>query len=87
MEDLDGSGYPDGLKGDEIPLMAQIISLADVYDAMTSDRSYRKGISHEDATEYIIGESGRLFNPIIVEAFIKRQDEFKTYLESIRHER
>ncbi len=76
-EKFDGSGYPDGLKGDEIPMMAQIISIADVYDAITSDRSYRKGLTHQNATEIIKEGSGSQFNPLIVNAFLNRADEFR----------
>nr|WP_323985011.1 HD domain-containing phosphohydrolase [Fusibacter ferrireducens] len=86
-EHWDGSGYPEGLKGDEIPLIAQIITLADAYDAMTSDRSYRKGISHQQTAEIIISESEKLFNPMLVEAFIHRMSDFEAYYLSIKNER
>ncbi len=86
-EHWDGTGYPDGLKGNEIPLIAQIIAIADTYDAVTSDRSYRKGMTHEKAVEIIVQESGTLFNPLLVEAFMNCQDEFEQYLESIKNER
>lgn len=79
-EHWDGSGYPDGLIGDEIPLLAQIISIADVYDALTSDRAYRTGVSHEEAFEYIVSQSGVLFNPLIVQAFIERSSDIKMML-------
>lgn len=68
-ERYDGTGYPEGLKGDEIPLIAQIISLADVYDALTSDRSYRDAMSHQEAMYVILENSGKMFNPRIVDAF------------------
>ena len=69
-ERYDGKGYPDGLKKDEIPLIAQIISIADTYDAMSSDRSYRKQIPREKVLELIKKEKGKQFSSIIVEAFL-----------------
>lgn len=68
-ERFDGSGYPYGLKGDEIPLNAQIIAIVDAYDSMVSNRSYRQGLSHEEALKRIDEQSGHQFNPIIVQAF------------------
>lgn len=68
-ERMDGSGYPEGLKGEEIPLTARILAVADVYDAMTSTRSYRNAWPHEKAVEEILAGSGTLFDPNVVEAF------------------
>lgn len=68
-ERFDGSGYPYGLKGDETPLNAKIISISDAYDSMTSKRSYRAGLAHEEAVKRIEEQSGRQFDPIIVNAF------------------
>ncbi|MDO4357126.1 MAG: diguanylate cyclase [Clostridia bacterium] len=66
-ERYDGRGYPDGLSGDDIPLSAQIVALADVYDALTSDRVYKKAFSHEVAVQMILeGECGT-FNPLLVD--------------------
>lgn len=66
-ERYDGRGYPDGLKGDEIPISAQVVSIADVYDALTSERVYKKAFSHEKAMDMIInGECGS-FNPLLLE--------------------
>ncbi|MGB3367768.1 MAG: HD domain-containing phosphohydrolase [Acidaminobacteraceae bacterium] len=79
-EKYDGSGYPDGLKGDEIPMMAQIISIADVYDALTSDRSYRKGLTHQNAIEIIKEGSGSQFNPSLIKSFLNRADEFRVLM-------
>ena len=70
-ERLDGSGYPDGLKDDEIPLYARIIAVADSYDAMTSERPYRGPMSHERALQIIRQESGVKLDPLVVEAFIE----------------
>lgn len=68
-EKFDGNGYPYGLKGDEIPLNAQIIAISDTYDSMVSKRSYRAGLSHDEAVKRIEEQSGRQFNPVIVHAF------------------
>lgn len=67
-ERYDGRGYPDGLKGDEIPISAQIVALADVYDALTSERVYKKAFSHEKAVSMILdGQCGQ-FNPLLMES-------------------
>ncbi|GAP63811.1 hypothetical protein ARMA_2234 [Ardenticatena maritima] len=68
-EKWDGTGYPRGLKGKEIPLPARIFAVVDVYDALTSDRPYRPAWSHEKALAYIRAESGRHFDPMVVQAF------------------
>ena len=67
-ERYDGNGYPDNLKGERIPMTAAIISVADAFDAMTSDRSYRKGLSHDIAIEEIVKNSGTQFNPLVARA-------------------
>lgn len=69
-ERWDGSGYPDGLKKEDIPLGARIFSVADAFDAMTSDRPYRKGVSKRHAIKEITEESGRQFDPAAVETFL-----------------
>lgn len=66
-ERFDGKGYPDGLKGDEIPISAQVVSLADVYDALTSERCYKKAFSHEKAMEMIFNGECGAFNPVLLE--------------------
>jgi HD-GYP domain-containing protein (c-di-GMP phosphodiesterase class II) len=71
-ERLDGTGYPEGLRGDSIPLFSRIISVADVYDALTSDRPYRKAMLPSDAIEYIMGGYGTKFDPEIVEIITKK---------------
>jgi HD-GYP domain-containing protein (c-di-GMP phosphodiesterase class II) len=68
-EKWDGSGYPRGLKGDEIPLAARIFSVVDVWDALTSDRPYRKAWTRQKTLNYILAESGRYFDPMIVDVF------------------
>jgi PAS domain S-box-containing protein len=70
-EKWDGSGYPRGLKGDEIPLAARIFAIADVWDALTSDRPYRPAWSEEKALEYIRSNSGSHFDPKVVEVFLE----------------
>ncbi|OFW00433.1 MAG: hypothetical protein A3I61_04835 [Acidobacteria bacterium RIFCSPLOWO2_02_FULL_68_18] len=70
-ERLDGGGYPNGLRGDEIPVLAQIVGIADVYDAMTSDRPYRGALDPETATEFLVSEvERRRFSKLYVEAFL-----------------
>lgn len=75
-ERYDGKGYPEGLKEDEIPFVAQIISVADVFDALASDRPYRKAFSYDEALSIIKKNSGTMFNPVIVDAFITALSRF-----------
>lgn len=70
-EKWDGSGYPDGLAGEDIPLAARIFAFADVYDALTSDRPYRRAWSRRDALNYIRTETGRHFDPSLAPEFIR----------------
>jgi len=67
----DGKGYPEGLKGRDIPIVARIISAADTYDAMTTNRPYRKGLSHKTAIDEIKKEAGAQFDKEVAEAFVK----------------
>ncbi len=76
-ERWDGRGYPLGLKEDNIPLEAQLMALADVYDALVSKRSYKKGYAYEKVEEIIFKGRGTAFNPILVDAFIEIKDEFR----------
>jgi diguanylate cyclase (GGDEF)-like protein len=69
-ERWDGRGYPDGLRGDEIPLAARIVAVCDAYEAITSDRVYRAARSHEVACQELRREAGHQFDPIVVEAFL-----------------
>ena len=69
-ERLDGSGYPNGLKGGEISLMGRIVAVADAFDAMTSDRQYRQAMSVEEACERLLSESGAHFDPSIIQAIL-----------------
>lgn len=85
-ERYDGKGYPDGLKGDEIPISAQVVSLADVYDALVSERVYKKAYSHEKAIEMIVnGECGS-FNPILLECLLDIQEQIKRKVKNITPE-
>lgn len=82
-ERYDGSGYPNGLKGDEIPLSARIVAIADVFDALTSTRPYKKAWAFEQAYQYICDESGKHFDPELVNAMIKARAVFeKIYSEN-----
>ena len=74
-EKWDGTGYPRGLKGDEIPLAAQLFAVVDVYDALTTDRPYRKAWSKEQTLGYIREQSGKHFSPIAVRAFLEMMEE------------
>lgn len=69
-ENVDGTGYPAGLKGHDIPLVSRIISVIDAYDAMVSNRCYRKGLPHREAVSRLVQGSGTQFDPAVVRAFI-----------------
>ena len=75
-EKWDGSGYPQGLKGEEIPLSGRLMAIADVYDALISVRPYKRAFTHEEATEIIIEGKGKHFDPVMVDAFISIKDLF-----------
>lgn len=74
-EKWNGKGYPSHLKHDEIPLVARIMSVVDVYDALTSKRVYKKALTHEQALDVIKKEKGESFDPMVVDAFIESQDK------------
>jgi hypothetical protein len=76
-EKYDGSGYPEGLKADHIPLSARIVALADVYDALITERVYKKAFSHKKAVSIMLKEKGRHFDPVIVNVFKKIHREFE----------
>ena len=81
-ERWDGRGYPDGLKGDEIPIAAQIVSIADVYDALTSERCYKKAFSHEKALEMIHNNECGVFNPVLIECLDAIADKLVVSLQT-----
>jgi HD-GYP domain-containing protein (c-di-GMP phosphodiesterase class II) len=70
-ENWDGSGYPRGLKGEDIPLAARIFAVADVTDALSSDRPYRKAWTPDAVQSYIVDQSGKHFDPQVVQAFLE----------------
>jgi ribonuclease P protein subunit RPR2 len=76
-ERFDGAGYPDRLQGTEIPLAARIFAVADTLDAMTSDRPYRTARSWDETRSEIFAQSGRQFDPSVVEAFREREAELR----------
>lgn len=81
-ERWDGTGYPNGLKGESIPFYARILAIADVYDALTSRRAYKEAFSHPDAVEIIRGGRGTLFDPELVDIFIEINDRFEQALKT-----
>jgi diguanylate cyclase (GGDEF)-like protein/putative nucleotidyltransferase with HDIG domain len=80
----DGSGYPEGLKGQEIPLTARILSVADAYDTLRSARPFRAAVSREEARKYIINGAGTLFDPKIVDVFLRNLKTFEVAVEAER---
>jgi len=76
-EKWDGTGYPRGLKGDQIPLLGRIMAIADVYDALTSARPYKPALSHEEAVHIITENSGTQFDPTLIDIFVHAADRFR----------
>ena len=81
-ERYDGRGYPDGLRGDEIPISAQVVSIADVYDALVSERVYKKALPHETAIKMINNGECGMFNPILLDCMMSIQEEIKERFKS-----
>jgi putative two-component system response regulator len=81
-EKWDGKGYPDGLSGTDIPLSARIMAVADVYDALRSNRCYRPALSHEKSREIVVEGRGTHFDPDVVEAFLGQEETFKRLSEA-----
>jgi putative two-component system response regulator len=77
QEKWDGSGYPDGIGGDDIPIAARLMAVADVYDALISRRVYKEGMPHAQAVGIIVEGKGLHFDPDVVDAFLALQDEFQ----------
>ena len=81
-ERWDGKGYPEKLKGKEIPLCARIVSLADAFDALTTTRCYKKAVSFDEAFRVIDNESGKQFDPELVMEFLKLKRQIKAILNT-----
>ena len=82
-ERWDGTGYPDGLGGTEIPIAARIFALVDAMDAMTTDRPYRRAQSWETAIDEILSQSGSQFDPRVVAAFAQRESRMRRISEEL----
>ena len=78
-ERYDGKGYPDGLKGEDIPIAAQVVSIVDVYDALVSPRVYKKAFPHEQAMQMIMNGECGVFNPLLLECLEEIQDQIRAY--------
>ena len=76
-ERYDGTGYPQGLRGEKIPLFGRIVALADVFDTLTSKRSYKEAYGFEEAVDIIKNQSGKHFDPIIVKAFLRKRAKIR----------
>ena len=85
-EKFDGTGYPDGLKEDEINIISRIMAIVDVYDALVNDRVYKKAISYDEAEQYIISQSGEAFDPRVVNVFMNVKDKLKNINEKYKEE-
>jgi response regulator RpfG family c-di-GMP phosphodiesterase len=83
-EKWDGSGYPFGLSKEDISLAARLTAVADVYDALTCERVYKKPMSHDKARAIIVGDSGSHFDPAIVEAFVATEDQFRAVSDELQ---
>jgi putative two-component system response regulator len=77
QEKWDGTGYPSGLSGEDIPLQGRLMAIADVYDALVSDRPYKKALTHEEAVRIIIEGRGTHFDPVLVDVFEQVADQFE----------
>ena len=86
-ERWDGRGYPDGLKGDEIPISAQVVSLDDVYDALTSERCYKAAFDHETALNMIVNGECGAFNPLLLECLMDGADQIKKAMQETNEEK
>ena len=83
-EHWDGSGYPTGIKGEDIPLPARLMAVADVYDALISPRAYKQAFSHQAAVDLILSQSGRHFDPVVVRTLVQCEAEFRQISERLQ---
>lgn len=83
-EKWDGNGYPQGLKGENIPLCARIMAVADVYDALRTTRPYKKKFTHQESVSIIKEGSGNHFDPSIIEVFLENQKQFDEISEHLK---
>ncbi len=83
-EKYDGTGYPEGLEGEGINIISRIMAVIDVYDALVNDRVYKKAMSYEEAEEYIISQSGKAFDPRVVNIFVNVKSELRNINEKYR---
>lgn len=83
-EKWDGTGYPRGIRGEDIHIHARIVTICDVYDALRSDRCYKRGWTHDEVMDYFIKESGKQFDPILVDLFIENLDRIKEIEEEFK---
>lgn len=77
-ENWDGTGYPDGLQGEAIPIGARVLAIVDCYDALTSDRPYRRALSHDRATAMILERRGTMYEPAIADTFVRIIEELRS---------
>ena len=82
-ERYDGKGYPDGLVGDQIPISAQVVSLADVYDALTSKRVYKDAYPHDKAIQMILNGECGAFNPLLLECLLDVESKIQTEMNTL----
>ena len=82
-EKWDGLGYPEGLSGEDIPIAARIVAIGDVYDALRSMRIYKEAFTHEEATRHMVEESGKSFDPNLVNIFLHKNQEFKKVFDTL----
>jgi putative two-component system response regulator len=80
-EHWDGSGYPEGLAGEKIPLSGRIMALADVYDALSTARPYKRAVGHDEAVAFISNQRGIIFDPDLVDTFLEIHEEFRRIAE------
>ena len=84
-ENWDGTGYPDGLKGEDIPIGARILSVVDCFDALTSDRPYRQRMTDEASLEILVGRRGKMYDPQVVDLFVKTYKTIMPPADSVVH--